>query len=226
MRTQQLIRKSVLAHPKNDLAHMEDELLRGECELAQQLKDVCDGSGKEIDPFKSAAIFHALGLIYRHRSPDKFSLIKSAGLLNGAIMRKLLNVSAIEQDLTDLCKHILLQAEAAKQTSDFIEKAEEVKSSFAQLRNEVDQFLSKSKSTDYEISTESAQNEITTKPEEDKISNIQTIRTKTTDTYMKSIANLFQYCENFLDSSRANTLSSEWDHSPVMRPLHIPILNI
>ena len=174
----------------------EDKLLQREYELAQQLKDVCDDSGKEIDPSKSATIIHELGLIYRQRSPDKFSLIKSAGLLNAAIIRKPPNVSDIKQDLADLCKHILQQAKAANQTTDLIEKAVEVKSSFTQLRNEVDQFLSNSKSTENKILAESAQNEITTKLEEDKISNIQSIQTKITDTYIKTMANLCEYCEN------------------------------
>ena len=190
--------ETVLAHPKNNPAQVEDELLQREYELAQQLKNVCDDSGREIVPSKSATIIHELGLIYRQRSPDKFSLIKSAGLLNAAIIRKPSNVSEIKQDLADLCKHILQQAEAANHTADLIEKAKEVKSSFTQLRNEVDQFLSNSKSTKNKISTESALNEITTKLEEDKISNIQFIQTKITDTYMKTMANLCEYCENVM----------------------------
>ena len=183
---------------ENKLFDTEDKLLQRECELAQQLKDVCDDSGKEIDPSKSATIIHELGLIYRQRSPDKFSLIKSAGLLNAAIIRNPPNVSEIKQDLADLCKHILQQAKAANQTANLIEKAEEVKSSFTQLRNEVDQFLSNLKSTENKILAESAQNEITTKLEEDKISSIQLIQTKITDTYMKTMAHLCEYCENVM----------------------------
>ena len=190
--------ETVLACPKNTPVHVEDELLQREYELAQQLKNVCDDSGREVDPSESTKIIHELGLIYRQRSPDKFSLIKSAGLLNAAIIRKPSNISEITQDLADLCKHILQQAEAANQTADLIEKAKEVKSSFTQLRNEVDQFLSNSKSTKNKISTKSALNEITTKLEEDKISNIQFIQTKITDTYMKTMANLCEYCENVM----------------------------
>ena len=183
----------ILAHPKNNPAHVKDELLlQREYQLAQQLKDVCDDSGKEIDYSKSATIIQKLGLIYLQRSSDKFSLIKSAGLLNAAIIRNPPNVSEIKQDLANLCKHILQQAEAANQTADLIKKAEEVKSAFTQLRNEVDQFLSNSKST------ESAQNEITTKLEEDKISSIQSIQTKITDAYVRTMTNLCEYCENVM----------------------------
>ena len=176
----------------------DDDLLRREYKLVQQLKDVCDDSGKEINSSKSATIIHELGLIYRQRSPDKFSLIKSAGLLNAAIIRKPPNVSEIKQGLADLCKHILQQAEAADQTADLIEKADEVKSSFNQLRDEVDQFLSNSKSTENKVSNESAQNQLTVNFEENKISNIQFIQAKITDTYMKTMANLCQYCENVM----------------------------
>ena len=176
----------------------DDDLLRREYELARQLKDVCDDSGKEMNPSKSATIIHELGLIYRQQSPDKFSLIKSAGLLNAAIIRKPSNVSAIKQNLADLCKHVLQQAEAANQTADLIAKADKVKSSFTQLRDEVDQFLSNSKATKNKVSSESTQNEITAKFEEEKISNIQFIQAKITDTYMKTIANLCEYCENVM----------------------------
>ena len=208
---------------------MEDELLQREYELAQKLKDVCDDSGEEIDPSKSATIIRELGLIYRQRSPDKFSLIKSAGLLNAAIIRDPPNVSEIKQDLADLCKHILQQAEAANQTADLIEKAEEVKSSFTQLRDEVDQFLSNSNTFPFIFNFHSFlhattlivllllpfsvsvccgilillcyiyfSSTSTSKLEKDKISHIQFIQTKITDTYMKTMANLCEYCEDVI----------------------------
>ena len=188
--------KDELSLQQSELVHPEDKLLQREYGLAQQLKNLCDDSGKEIDPSKSAAIIHELGLIYRQRSPDKFSLIRSAGLLNAAIVRKPSDVSQIEQDLTDLCKHILQQAEAANQTADLIAKAKEIKSSFTELRDEVDQCLSKS--VESEPLTDIAQNEIPTKLEIDKISTIQSIQTKIKDTYTKTMANLSEYCEKVM----------------------------
>ena len=187
-----------LSPQKNQHVDPEDGLFQREHQLAQQLKDQCDDSGKEIDPFTSATIIQELGLIYRQRSPDKFSLIKSAGLLNAAIIRKPLNVSEIKEDLADLCKHVLQQAEAANQKADLIEKADEIKSAFNQLRDEVDQFLSISKSAENETSAEGAQNEISTKLDEDKISNIEFIQTKITGTYVKTMADLCEYCENVM----------------------------
>ena len=69
----------------------------------------CDESGKETNPAKAAEILHQIGLIYGKRSPDKISLIKSAGLLNAAIVRNPSNVSQITSDLYVLCRHILEQ---------------------------------------------------------------------------------------------------------------------
>ena len=62
-----------------------------EFRLAQQLKNSCcepnDGkTWKEADRTKAAKVFHKIGLIYRRRSPHKISLIKSAGLLNAAVV--------------------------------------------------------------------------------------------------------------------------------------------
>ena len=187
-----------LSPQENQHFDPEDGLFQREHQLARQLKDQCDDSGKEIDPSTSATIIQELGLIYRQRSPDKFSLIKSAGLLNAAIIRKPLNVSEIKEDLADLCRHVLQLAEAANQKADLIGKADKIKAAFNQLRDEVEQFLSISKSTENETSAEGAQNEITTKLDEDKISNIQSIQTKITDTYVKTMADLCEYCENVM----------------------------
>ena len=208
-----LYQSYALAHPSVELAQpsnkrvqvkeklslSENELAQREYQLALQLKSVCDESGEELDSSKSAEIIRELGSVYRLRSPDKFSLIKSAGLLNAAIARKPSNAFEIKQDLTDLCKHVLQEAKAVNQTADLIEKAEEVRLSFANLRNEVRQVLS---DTNFDISlTEESNNEIRFKLEKDKISNIQCMQTKITDTYTKTMSSLCQYCENVMGNA-------------------------
>ena len=71
-----------------------EERYEVEFRLAQRMKHTCcDESGKEINPAKAAEILHQIGLIYRQRSPHKISLIKSAELLNAAIVRNPPNVS-------------------------------------------------------------------------------------------------------------------------------------
>ena len=89
-------------------------------ELARHMKqDQCDAIRKETDPAKSAEILHQIGLIYRNRSPDKSSLIKSAGILNAAIVRNSSNVSQIKCDLSELCCHILEKSNANNQNRGF-----------------------------------------------------------------------------------------------------------
>ena len=118
----------------------------GECEdefeFARQIKDTCcDESGKETNPVKAAEILHQIGMIYRNRSPDKISLIKSAGLLNAAIVRNPPNVLKIKSDLSKLCRHILEQSNANNQTADLIGRSEQMKISVTTLRNDVKEFL-------------------------------------------------------------------------------------
>ena len=113
-----------------------------EFRFAQQMKDTyCDESGKETNPAMAAEILHQIGLIYRKRSPDKIALIKSAGLLNAAIVRNPPNVSQIKSDLSELCRHILETSNAKKQNVDLVEKSKEVKIAIEKLRSEVEIFL-------------------------------------------------------------------------------------
>ena len=110
--------------------------------LARNMKqDYCDTTGKETNLAKAAEILHQIGLIYGKRSPDKISLINSAGLLNAAIVRNPPNVSQIKTDLSKLCSHILETSNANDQIANLIGKSEEVKDLITNLRNEVKKFL-------------------------------------------------------------------------------------
>ena len=112
--------------------------------LAKIIKDLyCDKSGKETNVPKTSKLFHQIGCIYRKRSPDKISLIKSAGLFNAAIVRRPSNIDQIRSDLSELCQHVLSQAHAKIQNKDLVRKAEQVKTSINKLRRKVDTNLSK-----------------------------------------------------------------------------------
>ena len=65
--------------------------------LAEELRKICNEKGKENDPCASAEIFHQMGLLYKTKSPDKISLIRSAALLNAAISRQPSNQQFKEQ---------------------------------------------------------------------------------------------------------------------------------
>ena len=166
-----------------------------EFKLAQQMKEkYCDESGKETNPKKTAEILHQIGLIYRKRSPDKISLIKSAGLLNAAIVRNPPNVSQIKSDLSELCRHILEQSNSDNQTADLIGKSEQVKDLITKMRNEVKDFLKTKVPIISELSSE-------TKPIkkcEKKATAIQQLNKINALKYKQIMAEISQYCEDVM----------------------------
>ena len=166
-----------------------------EFSLAQCMKDTCcDESGKETNPAKAAEILHQIGLIYRKRSPDKISLIKSAGLLNAAIVRIPPNVSQIKSDLSDLCRHILRVANAKKQNVDLVEKSKEIKTAIEKLRNVVTRFLEANVPKDPNSSKRKALEQLKLQ----KVSGIQEINTTIAHTYKHIMKNLSKFCEKIM----------------------------
>ena len=124
-----------------------EERLEEELKLARKIKNdycfkVSNGKFQESQPENAAELLHKIGLIYRRRSPDKISLIQSVGLLNAAIFRNPSNASEIKSDLSELIRHILIQAHAKTQNADLIETATSVKASINELRREVKEKLS------------------------------------------------------------------------------------
>ena len=110
-------------------------------QLALKLKTLCGDKGREIDPCKSASIIHQIGLVHTRLSPEKIALIKAVGLLNAALVRNPCNASSIKYDLSELCKHILKQANAKDQSADLIAKAKYIKSMISVMRNEANKNL-------------------------------------------------------------------------------------
>ena len=169
-----------------------------EFRLAQQIKDLyCDESGKEIEPENAAEIFHQIGRIYRKHSSDKISLIKSAGLFNAAIIRNPSNLDQVKSDLSELCQHILLQANADKQNADLIKKAEEVKMSINKLRTEVNSFL---KAALPKIPATHSRIEYH-KLMSNKIAAIQQINKTITASYKNIMAEISKFCEDVVGKS-------------------------
>ena len=164
-----------------------------EHELAQQLKDnYCDETGKETDTAKAADIIHQIGLIYRKRSPDKMSLIKSVGLFNAAIVRNPLNVTKVKLDLSEICQHILSLADAS--TANLVKKAENVKMSVNQLRKDVKNFLKKSlPKISSNVSPEKFQDFV-----KNKIVAVKRINKTIAKKYTKIMIDLCKFCENVM----------------------------
>jgi len=93
---------------------------KAETELQKQLTKLCDRNGRETNPRQSAFLFNELGLLYKSKSPDKISLIQSAALLNAAIVRQPDNYK-FQEDLQELCKHVLDCANAKQRGVSLIE---------------------------------------------------------------------------------------------------------
>ena len=172
-----------------------EEKYEDEFRLAQQMKDTCcDESGKETNPAKAAEILHQIGLIYKKRSPDKISLIKSAGLLNAAIVRNPPNVSQIKSDLSELCHHILKQSNANNQTADLIGKSKQVKVLLTNLRNKVKEFLESKASRISQITSKTSPIDLS----KAKTTAIQKLNKLIAHKYTQIMAELSKFCEDVM----------------------------
>ena len=175
---------------------MEEEGLEEELQLAQEMKaNYCKASVgkqfKETEPEKAAEVIHKIALIYKRRSLNKISLIKCVGLLNAAIIRKPSNVSQIEEDLAEVCKNILEQANAKDHKADLIDKAKIVKDEITILRNEVNAYLKK---TAVQNTPSRFENKDLCNFQVCKAKSIQEINTKITQKYTQIMADLSNYC--------------------------------
>ena len=110
-----------------------DSFTDKETQLQQQLKKVCNKKGRELNLTRSSEIFNKLGLLYKTKSPDKISLIQSAALLNAAIIRQPDN-QKFQDDLYDLCLHVLNCANAEQNVANLVEVAKHVKSQIEEMR--------------------------------------------------------------------------------------------
>ena len=173
----------------------EEKDIEKEFAIAQHMKNVyCDKSGKEINPEKAAESIYQIGLIYKARSPDKVSLIKSVGLFNAAIIRNPSNKAQIKFDLYELCQHILQQAKAINWNANLIEKAEQIKYSINELRMDVKIFFQKSVP---KLSVNATRKEFQ-KLLSKKISAIQRINKTIARKYKTIMADVSQFCEDVM----------------------------
>ena len=167
-----------------------------EDKLAQKLNLICDEHGRELDIQKSAQILHELAKIYQKRSPDLFSLIKSAALYNAAIARNPENANEIENDLKQLCKHILSQANANQQNADLVAKAKQIKRDIEKMRTEVDLRLQAIK----QIPDIAEQNHLKLH-EANKIGDVRQLQNDITDNYIHIMADIAAYCDDVMGES-------------------------
>ena len=165
-----------------------------ENELARQLKDICDGNGKEKNYKESAKILHQLGKVYQKRNSDLFCFIKSAALYNAAIARSPDNVKDIQNDLKELCKQILEESKAENQQADLMQKSNQVKEAVEDMRSEVERKLLPIlpiPDDDFGPGTLHCL-------ETEKIRAMKKLQSEITDNYTKIMANVAKYCEKVM----------------------------
>jgi len=103
-------------------------------QISQKLRQSCDSRGCEIYLEMTGQALNEMGLLYKTKSPDKISLIQSAALLNAAIVRQPSN-KKFQEDLEDLCNHVLECAGASRKIN-LIKISKRVKKKVTEMRKE------------------------------------------------------------------------------------------
>ena len=178
--------------PQNDFHDNEKRLMN-------QLKQICDNKGQELNVAKSKQIFYQLGKFYylkNKQTPELITLIQSAALYNAAIARSTNNAQEIEHDLQQLCKYVLVKSGAQDQHADLINCAKHVKKEIEKLRLNVKQKLK----TVPQI-TESATKHELENLEKQKVISIRQLQNYITDCYTKIMADLAEYCHGVMGNA-------------------------
>ena len=79
-------------------------------------------------------ILNEFGLLYKTKSPDKISLIQSASLFNAAIVRQPLK-QKFQDDLHQLCEHVLHCAKARDKDANLVKFSQTVACRVKKMRN-------------------------------------------------------------------------------------------
>ena len=180
----------------NQLKRMDLELKKiddDETEIAEQLKRLCDKYGRETDPKASAVLLHKLAKIYRMRSPDMFSLIRSAALFNAAAVRSPKNKREIINDLRQLCKHVLEVADAENRGADLIHQSKTVKKTVKNMRDQVDDKLQEVKPIPNNVEKDELHS-----LEQEKIFKLQYLQDNLAKQYTQIMAGIAEYCESVM----------------------------
>ena len=178
-----------VGEPGNDFHDEEKRLMN-------QLKQVCDDKGQEINVAKSKQILYQLGKLYYVKSkqtPEIITLIQSAALYNAAIARSTSNAQEIEHDLKQLCKYVLAKSGAQNQHADLINRAKQVKKEFENLRLNVKQKLK----TVPQITESATQRELEIF-EKQKVISIRQLQNDITICYTKIMADVAEYCHGVM----------------------------
>ena len=169
---------------------------RTECLLQQSTKVL-----QECSPKESGKSLHKLGLVYFDKSSCDVdlknrmrNLIKSAALMNAAIVRQTNNCKEIGKDLQKLCKHVLNISNASNKHADLIDKALEVQKSIVQMRDETNKQLKRIST----ISLKKVDQKFKTILEGEKIFAMENLQNQITYDYKNILADVAKYCGNIM----------------------------
>ena len=170
-----------------------DTLQKQEDDLANKLKQICDKDGNEEAPQESAKIFYKLSEIYFKRN-TMVSLIRSATLLNAAIIRKPSNMQKIKNRLRKLCFFVLKEADAKQLDADLIGFAAKAEEKIKTMRNAVNQELDSLKISEVINKTKEEIENI-------KIKILKDLQEKISRDYKHIMAEILLYCQTIMGNT-------------------------
>ena len=163
-----------------------------ESKLANELIALCEPNKKEKDCNKSAKIFYELGVIYRQKSPDKFSLIRAAALFNASRVRSFEFEEKCAQRLYELGNHIQNLANADNKQN-LLVKANKIAEQITIMRKTVYHALNA-----LEQVPECHKRDELYNFEANKISKVRNIQHHVTNEYISIMSNLSAFCEHVM----------------------------
>ena len=141
-----------------------------------------------------------MALHYKQKSPDKLSLIKSAGLLNAALVRNPRNASLVETHLKDLCSEIVKCAKAKKQNVDLIQESNKIAEMIKEMRKFVETELSKIQ----RYISQEADNEKIMKYEDEKIILVSNLQNQIRNDYTEVMSQISKTSEEIMGKAPCN----------------------
>ena len=160
-------------------------------QLVTQLIALCPNK-MEKHPEQTAKLFFEMGKIFRAKSPDKFSLIRAAGLFNAARTRNDELIEDSEQQLIELGDHIQYLADAHCR-EDFVAKALKITEKIHLMRKKAESTLNSLEKIPEKLQEDELQNH-----EKVKILLVENIQDNITEDYLDIMADLSEFCEHVM----------------------------
>ena len=185
-----------------------------ERDLSIRLKSFCqqlpddESHWYEEKPKDSARILHRLGCLLKSKcengktesSQIKLLFIRSAALLNSAIVREPQEVDQVKKDLKDLCFRLLKTAGANLQNFDLVKFAKDEKQKLQDWRESVKKEASAISAVSENVTNEEESNQ----SELQKIKQVEKLQDKITEKYKSFMEKISQKCIEVLGNLPCN----------------------